>query len=162
MAHTLTARMWLPLPIEPVFAFFCNVKNLDAITPPGVHFRVMTPAPIVLGVGALIDYRLRIRGIPIRWQSEITVWDPPVQFVDEQRRGPYRRWRHCHDFEAHAGGTWVRDHVEYLARGWVCEPVLNRLLVAPDLRTIFAYRQKRIRDLLAPQSQAEEDRIETS
>lgn len=160
MAHTLNAEMWLPLPIEQVFAFFGNVDNLDAITPPLVHFQILTPRPITLQTGAIIDYRLRIHGIPIRWRTEITVWQPPTQFVDEQRRGPYKLWRHQHDFEIRDGGTWIRDHVDYLGRGWVCEPILNRVLVAPDLRGIFTYRQKRIRELLAPQSSADNDRVE--
>lgn len=82
--------------IEEIFAFFCDAQNLESITPPWLKFEVLTPAPIELGEGALIDYRLRVRGIPLRWQSKITHWDPPHSFVDEQLRGPYRLWIHTH------------------------------------------------------------------
>jgi ligand-binding SRPBCC domain-containing protein len=111
--RTLDAEMWLPLPIEKAFAFFSDAGNLDALTPPWLEFHILTPRPIVIQAGTRIDYRLRVHLMPIRWQSEITLWQPPRQFVDEQRRGPYALWHHRHDFDADAGGTWIRDHVEY-------------------------------------------------
>jgi ligand-binding SRPBCC domain-containing protein len=151
--------MWLPRSIEDAFAFFSDAGNLDALTPPWLDFRILTPRPIVMQAGTRIDYRLRVHLIPIRWQSEITVWQPPRQFVDEQRRGPYQLWHHRHDFAADAGGTWIRDHVEYQPRGWICAPLINRWLVAPDLRAIFAHRHRRIRELLAPHSISTQDKI---
>jgi ligand-binding SRPBCC domain-containing protein len=91
--------------------------------------------------GALIDYRLRLRGIPLRWQSEITLWDPPSRFADVQRRGPYRQWDHTHTFEEDAGGTMVRDQVTYALRGPdMLTRVANAMLVAPDTKRIFAFR----------------------
>ena len=142
--RTFVSEQWLPLPRERVFAFFADAGNLDIITPPRLNFQVLTPQPLVLGPGTLIDYRLRIRGVPIRWQSEITVWEPPRRFVDEQRRGPYRRWVHEHIFEERDGGTLIRDEVAYAVPGWFLEPLVNRWLVAPDLRKIFAHRRAKI------------------
>jgi ligand-binding SRPBCC domain-containing protein len=159
--RTLDAEMWLPVPIEQVFAFFCEVANLDLLTPPWVHFETLTPRPIAMGAGTVIDHRLRIHGVPIRWQSEITVWQPPTQFVDEQRRGPYKLWVHRHDFVAEDGGTWIRDHVDYRPRGWICEALVDRWLVEPDLRRIFTFRHQRIREVLAPGTSAEKDRVAT-
>ncbi len=157
--RTLDAEMWLPLPIDAVFAFFADAANLDAITPEWVHFTTLTPMPIAMKTGALIDHRLRIHGVPIRWLSEITVWQPPLCFVDEQRRGPYKLWVHRHDFVAENGGIWVRDHVEYRPRGSILEPLIHRWLVEPDLRKIFTFRHGKIRALLAPGTDAGQDKV---
>jgi ligand-binding SRPBCC domain-containing protein len=135
----LDSSIWLPRPIEEVFAFFADAHNLGVITPPWMHFKTVTPDPIVMAVGTRFEHRLRVRGIPMRWESEITAWDPPQRFVDEQRRGPYRFWIHEHRFAAHGGGTEVSDHVEYGVPGGA---VVNSLLVAPDLRKVFEYRRK--------------------
>ena len=159
--HTLDAQMWLPLPIDATFAFFRDIANLDRLTPPWVHFETIAPDPIVLTAGAVIDHRLRIHGMPIRWVSEITLWQPPTRFIDEQRRGPYKLWVHRHDFVEENAGTWIRDHVDYVPRGWILEPLLNRWLVAPDLRKIFTYRHKKIRELLAPDSASDGDNVVT-
>jgi ligand-binding SRPBCC domain-containing protein len=97
--------------------------------------------------GALIDYRIRVRGVPMRWRSEITAWEPPFRFVDEQRRGPYRLWVHEHRFTPWGSGTLVSDRVRYAVWGGA---LVRRLLVAPDLQRIFEYRQDRMRHLLAP------------
>lgn len=94
--------------------------------------------------GALIDYRLRIHGLPLRWRSEITAWDPPRRFVDEQRRGPYRLWRHTHTFTEGVGGTIVHDRVRYAVLGGI---LIHKLLVERDVRTIFAYREKALREI---------------
>jgi ligand-binding SRPBCC domain-containing protein len=137
----------VPYPIETVFAFFADAMNLEAITPPFLRFGVLTPAPIQMRPGRLIDYRLRLHGLPLRWQSEISAWEPPYRFVDEQRRGPYRRWVHEHRFEPCAEGTRVIDRVRYEVPGgrWV-----HDALVGPDLRRIFEYRSERLRDFFAP------------
>src|SRR5215210_6454688 len=105
-----TRELWLARPRDEVFRFFSDAANLDALTPPWLHFEVLTP-DVVLRPGARIDYRLRLYGVPFRWQSEITRWEPPTLFVDEQRRGPYRRWIHTHTFSDERGGTLVRDAV---------------------------------------------------
>lgn len=136
-AHQLHTELTVALPIDRVFEFFSDATNLERITPPWLSFKVLTPALIEMRRGTLIDYRLRVRGIPMRWQSEITVWDPPHRFVDEQRRGPYRYWHHEHTFESRGDGTLVRDIVTYRAPlSWL----VNRLLVEPDLRRVFEFR----------------------
>jgi ligand-binding SRPBCC domain-containing protein len=134
----LRTRCRLPRPRLEIFAFFADAGNLEALTPPWLRFRIVTPRPIELCAGALIDYRLRVHGLPVRWTSEITVWEPPGRFVDEQRRGPYRLWVHEHTFEdAPAGGTFVHDRVRYQVP---FGRLANWLLVERDARTIFTYR----------------------
>lgn len=129
--------MFVPAALPDVFAFFADARNLETITPPFLRFRVLTP-DVSMRVGARIDYRLRLRGLPFRWQSEITAWEPNVRFKDEQRRGPYLYWRHVHLFREEHGGTLVEDGVEYDVPGGA---LLHRWIVAPELMRIFRYRQ---------------------
>jgi hypothetical protein len=136
---TLTAEQSLPRILREVFPFFADPRNLERITPPWLHFEILTAIAIEMRVGTLIDYRLRLHGIPIRWQSEITAWNPPHRFVDEQRRGPYSIWIHEHTFEAKGSETIVRDHVRYAVPGG---RLVQKYLVAPDIEKIFAFRRK--------------------
>lgn len=123
-----------------VFPFFGDAFNLERITPAFLRFRVLTPEPIVMGVGTLIEYRLRLHGIPIRWRTRISAWEPPIRFVDEQVSGPYRRWVHEHTFEAtHRGTTLARDVIDYAAPGG---RVVERLLVDRDVDRIFDHRRR--------------------
>lgn len=124
--------------LDEVFKFFSDAVNLERITPPWIHFHVVTPQPIEMRQGRLIDYKLRLRGLPMRWQSEITAWEPRRRFVDEQRRGPYRFWRHEHLFEPCNGGTRVIDEVLYGVPGGA---IIHNLLVRRDVEAIFHYRQ---------------------
>lgn len=137
--YLLTTRQHLAAPLDAVFAFFSDAFNLEAITPPWLKFRVLTPPPIRMQPGVRIDYRLRMRGLPLSWQSEITAWEPPHRFVDEQRIGPYRRWRHEHTFEPCPGGVIATDRVEYSVPGGA---LVHALLVRRDVRTIFTYRRR--------------------
>ena len=109
----LTSELMLPRPPAEVFPFFADARNLERLTPPWLRFEVLTPGTIEMRPGATIDYRLRLRGVPIRWRSEITAWEPPFRFVDEQRRGPYRLWIHEHRFDERDGRTVASDHVRY-------------------------------------------------
>lgn len=136
---TLESEIWLPHPIEAVFPFFADAGNLERLTPQTLHFQILTPAPIEMKLGARIAYRLRVHGIPVHWESEMTAWEPPCRFVDEQRRGPYRLWIHEHTFAPRDGGTQVTDHVQYQVPGGA---LVDRFLVRPDLRKIFVYRRK--------------------
>lgn len=130
-------ELWLPLPPEQLFPFFADAASLDAITPPWLHFQIVTPPPIEMREGALIDYKLRVRGLPLRWRTRINVWQPPHCFVDEQLRGPYLQWIHEHIFEPRDGGTLARDHVRYAAPfDWLT----HRWLVRPDIEKIFKFR----------------------
>lgn len=143
----LHTRLFLPQPLDPVFAFFADASNLDAVTPPWLHFRILTPLPLAVRKGTLIDYRLRLHGLPVSWRTEITSWDPPHGFVDEQRRGPYTLWRHEHVFTETDEGTLIEDRVRYRMPGGV---LAHALLVRRDLERIFRYRQERVRARLAP------------
>ncbi len=136
---TIDTELRLLAKSEEVWPFFSNARNLERLTPGFLKFQVLTPDPIEMKEGTLIDYRLRIRGIPIRWQSRITVWDPPHRFVDEQVRGPYRYWVHQHTFEPDGNATIARDLVSYDHIGG---QLVNRLMVGRDVETIFAYRRK--------------------
>jgi len=136
-AYRLRAELFVPRDRRQVFEFFADARQLETITPPWLHFEVLTPAPIELRAGVLIDYRLRLRGVPFRWQSRIAVWEPPDCFVDEQTRGPYRLWRHEHRFEEADGGTVVRDQVDYAVPGGA---LVHGLLVRRDVERIFVWR----------------------
>ncbi len=140
----LTAQQWLPRLPQDLFPFFADANNLETITPPALRFAVLNPPPIVMQVGLLIDYKLRLRGFPMRWQSEITVWDPPHRFVDEQRTGPYRQCCHEHTFTERDGGTLAIDNVHYSVFGGA---LIERLFVRWDLMKIFTYRQRKLAEL---------------
>ena len=133
----------LPYPREDVFPFFASAENLDALTPPWLHFSITTPLPIEMAAGARIGYRIRLHGIPIRWESEITEWTPPHGFTDVQRRGPYRSWVHRHTSDETPDGTLVTDDVSYRVLGG---SLVNRLFVAGQLRRIFAYRKAKLQE----------------
>lgn len=143
----LLAHLWLPLIPSEVFPFFSKAENLQVITPGWLDFRIVAAGPVPLRRGSVIDYRLRLHGVPISWRSEITAWDPPYSFRDEQRRGPYRRWSHTHTFEPAAGGTLCRDEVDYAVPGgdWI-----ERWFVRRDLRRIFEFRQRALLARFAP------------
>lgn len=144
----LHRSLTLPYPRAQVFDFFSRAENLDLLTPPWLNFVILTPLPMVMGKGTVIRYRIRVRGIPVGWTSEITCWEPPLRFTDTQTRGPYRRWVHCHEFrETRDGtGTVATDAVAYDVVGG---RVVNRLLVAAELRKIFDYRQARLREIFS-------------
>ena len=131
-------------PITEVFEFFANAHNLAEITPPSMHLEILTPAPIDMSPGTLIDYRFKLHGIPVRWQSEITEWNPPYRFVDEQRRGPYRLWRHTHTFNETENGVVVGDVVEYAVWGG---GLIDKFFVRPDIEKIFAYRSDQLDEI---------------
>lgn len=140
--HEFQSELWLPLPPDELFPFFADAGKLDAITPPWLHFHIVTPRPIDLRAGTLIDYTLRVRGLPLRWRTLIREWQPPLRFVDEQVRGPYRCWIHLHTFEPREGGTLVRDSVQYAVPfDWL----LHRWFVRPDIERIFHFRAMALR-----------------
>lgn len=147
--YRLTASLWVPQPLEEVFSFFADAHQLETITPPWLHFQVLTPAPIDLHVGQLIDYKLQLHGIPIRWRTLISTWEPPYRFVDEQLRGPYRLWHHEHRFTARDGGTLVEDIVDYAVPGGA---PIHWLLVKGDVLKIFKYREQVLRDIFGVSS----------
>lgn len=134
----LHTSLFLARPVPEVFEFFAEAANLQRITPPWVDFHIVTPLPVEMRVGALIDYRLTVHGVPVGWRTAITAWDPPHQFVDTQVKGPYWRWIHSHRFREVPGGTLVEDAVDFaVPGGWPIE----RLFVRRDLTAIFLHRQ---------------------
>jgi len=140
--RVFTTELVLARPCEEIFPFFADAQNLERITPPFLRFEVLTPGEIEMRPGALIDYRLKVRGIPLRWRTEITVWEPPHRFVDVQRKGPYRLWHHEHTFrDTGDGRTLCRDIVHYAHAGG---PIVDRLLVRPDIERIFRYRGEQL------------------
>ena len=137
--HTETV---IPYSLDEMFAFFAEPENLEALTPPWLNFEIITPAPIEMREGTLIDYRLKLHGIPINWRTEISDWEPPYRFVDCQLKGPYRLWRHEHTFTECEAGTRVTDEVHYAVWGGA---LVNRLFVQKDVTRIFRYRCEQLR-----------------
>ena len=140
----LERHVRLPRPLDEVFPFFADAGNLEAITPDFLRFRVVTPRPIEMRVGATIDYELRVHGIPLKWTSEIAAWEPPHRFVDRQIRGPYRLWHHEHRFEADGDHTVCTDVVDYAVPGG---RLVHALFIRRDVERIFDYRARRLAEL---------------
>jgi ligand-binding SRPBCC domain-containing protein len=134
----------VPLPLDETFDFFADAGNLERLTPPWLNFRILTPRPIAMHEGAIIDYRIVLYGLPIPWKTRIDVWEPGARFVDRQLFGPYLWWYHEHRFESVSGGTRVIDRVEYVPRvRWLSTPLVKR-----DVERIFAFRQNELPRLL--------------
>lgn len=147
--HVLQSRVWLDRPRPEVFAFFAEPANLARITPPWLAFRLLTPAP-TMAAFAVFDYGIRWLGMPLRWRAFIREYDPPGHFVDVQVRGPYHKWEHRHLFREERGGTSVEDYVRYQLRLGPIGRSLNALVVGRQLAAIWAYRRRRVGELLAP------------
>ena len=142
--HLFNSELWLVRPPAEIFPFFADAKNLGDITPPWLHFQIITPGRIEMRVGTLIDYRVVLHGLPLSWRTKITVWEPPYRFVDEQVKGPYQRWIHEHRFQKSDGGTICYDQVRYsILGGWI----INRLFVERDVREIFKFRATKLTEL---------------
>ena len=153
--HRLEREQYLEHPLDEVFAFFAEARNLQRITPPWLSFQVVTPDPIEMAVGTLIDYRLRVHGLPLRWTSRIEQWEPGRGFVDRQLRGPYGMWHHRHTFTESGQGTRVRDQVDYALPLGVVGNLAHPLFVRRDLERIFAYRHQAVPELLAGTASSE-------
>ena len=145
----LERSAFIPRPRPEVFAFFADAHNLERITPGFLRFQISTPAPIAMGEGARIDYRLSLFGVPFRWRTRIEAWEPGSRFVDVQLSGPYRRWRHTHGFLDAPGGTRVTDRVEYALPFGPLGVLAHALLVRRTLERIFTHRGQKIGELLA-------------
>ncbi len=148
IVHRLHRQQRIGLPLHEVFAFFAEAHNLERITPPWLRFELLADGPIEMEVGTLIDYRLHVHRVPVRWTSRIEEWEPGRGFVDRQLRGPYRLWRHRHSFAADDGGTVVRDEVDYALPLGRLGDLAHPLLVRRDLERIFAYRHRAVQQEL--------------
>lgn len=143
--HVLEREQFVPTPRDTAFRFFANARNLELITPPSLSFRVVTEGEIEMREGTTIDYRIRVLGLPMKWRSLISRWEPGVAFVDQMLEGPYRWWHHLHTFEDREGGTILRDRVEYAVPYGPLAPIAHALFVRRRLAEIFDFR----RDVIA-------------
>jgi ligand-binding SRPBCC domain-containing protein len=146
--HVLEREQVLPQSLPEVFEFFAQAGNLELITPPWLDFELLTSQPIAMHLGTQIEYRLHVHRVPIRWLSRIEVWDEQRCFVDRQLRGPYRLWHHRHDFANVAGGTRVRDRVDYALPLGPLGELAHALLVRRDLDRIFDFRRETVARLM--------------
>jgi len=148
--HRLFRTQLVGRPLPEVFTFFSDASNLEPLTPRFLHFRILTPMPIAMRAGARIDYQLSLFGVPVRWRTRITDWQPGKRFVDEQESGPYALWRHTHEFEARGTSTLVRDVVDYREPLGPVGTVAHVLFVRRTLDRIFDFRRDAISRLLDP------------
>lgn len=148
----LTRETVIHRPLNEVFEFFSDAANLERITPPALNFHIVTPQPITIRKGTLIDYELKLHGFPMSWRTEITEWDPPYEFVDTQLKGPYSQWIHRHTFSDLGNGqTRVGDEVRYRLP---LEPLgdLFHFIVRGELEKVFDFRQKIIAEIFESSS----------
>lgn len=146
-AFTFESEQFVPSPLEEVFAFFADPSNLELLTPEWLRFKILTPQPIKMALGAKIDYRLHWHGIPLRWRTEIIAWEPASRFEDLQLSGPYKLWRHTHHFAPVAGGTKINDSVLYALPFGMLGRVVHAVSVRRNVEQIFKFRSEKIRAL---------------
>lgn len=148
--HLLERSQRVEVPIEQAFGLYADARNLEPMTPPWLHFQVTTPGEITMAAGTLLGYKLRLHGIPIRWQTLIESWEPPHGFVDTQLEGPYALWRHTHEFEPDGDdATVIHDRVRYAIPFGPFGELADRLFVRRDLKRIFDYRAEAVERLVA-------------
>jgi ligand-binding SRPBCC domain-containing protein len=147
--YLLERAQTIQRPLGDVFRFFADAFNLEAITPPFLRFRIVTPPPIVMAAGTTIDYRLRLFGVPFGWRTRIERFEPESGFVDVQIRGPYRLWHHTHTFEPVGATTRMRDRVRYALPLGPLGRLAHAAVVRRTLDSIFDYRRDRVAELFA-------------
>ena len=145
--YKLFREQVVPRPLKQVFDFFSRAENLEQITPPWLSFKVLRVHPEPVQRGTLIDYRLKLRGLPLRWTSKIILWEPPHQFTDVQVRGPYKLWHHTHSFAEEGAGTRITDEVLYQLPFGPIGKLAHWATVRRDVERIFAYREEKVRSL---------------
>jgi ligand-binding SRPBCC domain-containing protein len=145
--YVFRQEQWISRPIDEVFAFFSEARNLEAITPPWLGFKILSMSSDSIREGTEIRYRLRLHGLPIKWRTEIRRWNPPICFVDLQRSGPYKLWHHTHRFEAHGDRTKMIDVVRYTLPFGILGRAVHALKVRGDVRKIFEHRRQYINAL---------------
>jgi len=140
--YIFRAQQFVPRPLLEVFDFFSKAENLQRLTPPWLHFRILNVDPTPVQAGTLIEYSLRWRIFPLHWTTEIVEWNPPTRFVDVQLKGPYKLWHHQHGFIAENNGTRITDQVQYLLPFSVLGRIAHQLKVRRDIEHIFQYRKQ--------------------
>jgi ligand-binding SRPBCC domain-containing protein len=151
--HAIERAQLVRRPAGEAFDFFADAFNLEAVTPPWLRFRILTPRPIAMCEGALIDYRLSLHRIPCRWHTRIDAWEPGRRFVDRQLSGPFRYWEHTHTFESRPEGTLIRDLVVFRMPLGPLGGMARRVLIGRDLERIFDYRRAAIERMLGGEAQ---------
>ncbi len=145
--YIFESELFVPAPITQVFDYFSRAENLEKITPSFLGFKITTPLPIAMKPGTIIDYKLRIHGVPIKWRTRIEQWEPGVRFVDTQVKGPYKFWHHTHEFSAVEGGTLMKDRVRYVPPFGILGRMIHPFLIRPDVEKIFAHRKSVLKTL---------------
>lgn len=146
--HQFKVYQWIPKPVNTVFEFFSEAKNLERITPPWLHFHIDSMSTPTIEKDTMIYYRLKIKGLPATWHTHISQWKPPLQFVDEQRKGPYRKWHHTHQFFEVQSGTLVVDTVRYSLPFGVLGDMTASGYIGRDIESIFSFRFGKISEFL--------------
>ena len=150
--HLLERSQRVEVPIERAFDFYGDTLNLEPMTPPWLHFEVTTPGEVTMRPGTLLDYRLRLHGVPVRWQTRIETWEPPARFLDTQVKGPYSLWEHTHLFEKDGDvATVIHDRVRYALPLGPIGALAHLLFVRRDLERIFDYRGQALSERLGPE-----------
>ena len=152
MPFRLVREQLVPRPLDDVFCFFSKAENLEALTPAWLKFKILSVVPEPIEKGTIIKYRLRLRGIPLHWTTEILEWNPPFGFVDLQKSGPYKLWHHTHRFMAERDRTRIVDEVLYALPFGLIGHVAHRLFVRRDVERIFDFRRKKIEELFGPEA----------
>ncbi|MCB1182253.1 SRPBCC family protein [bacterium] len=142
--HELVREQVVAAPLDRVFAYFDRPENLARLTPTWLDFRILTPSPVPMERGALIDYEISLGPLPMRWRTLITRYEPPHLFVDEQLAGPYSFWHHTHTFREVPGGTAIGDHVRYELPFGPLGRLAHALVVRRQLDTIFRFRTEAV------------------
>ncbi len=146
--HILRTKSIIHRPIQEVFTFFSKAENLQLMCPPELSFTILTPLPIEMQQGTIIDYKLSLSGFPFYWKTKITEWKDGESFTDEQVKGPYRMWQHTHFFKDLGNHTTeMTDEVLFLSPGWILEPILHHLWVKHQVENIFSYRENKLKQL---------------
>jgi ligand-binding SRPBCC domain-containing protein len=145
--HSLIRKTIINRPLEQVFQFFSKAENLNLLTPPELQFKIITPLPIIMKEGAIIDYKIKLNGVPFNWKTEISMWKENEFFVDKQLKGPYRVWHHKHSFKNVNGATEMTDEVNYLSPGWFFEPIIQALFIKKKVEGIFDYRNAKLKEI---------------
>ncbi|HRG60011.1 MAG TPA: SRPBCC family protein [Bacteroidia bacterium] len=145
--HIIIRKTIIKRPLNEVFDFFSKAENLNLLTPPELQFKILTPLPIEMKKGTLIDYKIKLNGISFTWKTEISKWQQNECFVDQQLKGPYKIWHHTHSFRAIEGGTEMIDEVKYLSPGWIFEPIIQGIYIKKKVEGIFDYRNTQLKTI---------------
>jgi ligand-binding SRPBCC domain-containing protein len=153
--YVLERNQRIPGSLESVFPFFEDPRNLAEITPPWLRFEVVSSTDERIAEGTRIRYRIWWLGVPLRWESVISRYEPPLVFADEMTAGPYRRWIHTHTFTEVPGGVEIQDRVEYDMPAGPLGAIVHGIMVRRQLEGIFNYRAKRVEEIFGGLAQAD-------